>query len=129
MGQSRPGTSVPQEGSSGSNDVATCHIDYDRLATACARGAYKGALGVTGSVRSSTRGEDEAQGALADIEDKATEKGEWSIFDGARAEALLRKLPVADAHEFEARLREMVRTGVLKPQEGAWVPAEQQLEK
>src|SRR6478736_9627987 len=69
LGQSRPGTSVPQEGSSGSTEQVSCRIDYDRLASACARGASKGALGVTGSVRSSTRGEDEAKGALAGIED------------------------------------------------------------
>lgn len=108
--------------SSGSAEGPAFRIDYDRLATACARGASKGAFGVTGSVRAFTRGEDEAEAALASIEEQATEDGVWSNLAGFKAEALLRKLPKAEAQAFEARLVEKIKSGVLEPEEGAWLP-------
>ncbi len=73
-------------------------------------------------MRAFTRTEDEAQAALATIEEQATDEGVWSNLAGFKAEALLRKLPREEAQAFEARITEKVRNGVLEPQEGAWLP-------
>lgn len=103
-------------------------VDYTKLARTCVAAAQQ-SCGRTqsASVASATAepGSKEVEAvkaALDNVMSVSLKRGVWSSAASSEARRLLRKLPPADAVDFENLLRTVLDRGDLRVSSGAWVP-------
>lgn len=109
---------------------ASSECDYEKLASVClrsanrlpARDSHREAVRGSVSATSSSAAVLKAKSKLDEIMSLSLEEGRCSSGAGFAAEAMLRRLPPADAADFEKLIRAVLERGDMEVQVGAWVP-------